>query len=57
VIDVDAVRRRFALAACVTEHSHHGTHDGEERGLVCKKCHDGVMGHHSPRPGALVFAG
>src|SRR5262249_35811340 len=45
---IDAVRRRFALAACVSEHSHRGTHDGEERGLVCKECHDGVMGHHSP---------
>jgi hypothetical protein len=57
VIDVDAVRRRFALDACVTEHSHHGTHDGEERGLVCKQCHDGVMGRLAPIAGSPVFAG
>ncbi len=27
-------------------HSHLGTHDGQEYGLVCTVCHDGIMGYH-----------
>jgi hypothetical protein len=43
-IDLGAVRRRFPLDACVHDHVHRGTHDGQERGLVCTACHDAVMG-------------
>ncbi|ELR72485.1 hypothetical protein C900_01480 [Fulvivirga imtechensis AK7] len=27
-------------------HSHFGTHDGQEHGLICKECNDGIMGRH-----------
>lgn len=27
-------------------HSHLGTHDGQEHGLVCTQCKDGIMGQH-----------
>ena len=27
-------------------HEHLGTHDGQEAGFVCSKCHDGIMGIH-----------
>jgi hypothetical protein len=27
-------------------HSHMGTHDGQEHGLCCEKCKDGIMGLH-----------
>ena len=27
-------------------HSHLGTHDGQEYGLICTKCNDGIMGLH-----------
>jgi hypothetical protein len=56
-IDTAAVRARFALAECVREHVHRGTHDGSERGFYCERCHDGVMGHFEPAPGAPVFRG
>jgi hypothetical protein len=56
-IDTDAVRRSLALPACVTEHAHRGTHDGEERGLVCSQCHDAVMGRYEPTAGVPVFSG
>ena len=56
-IDTGAVRERFALADCVKEHTHRGTHDGSERGFDCEKCHDGVMGLYAPMPGTPVFRG
>lgn len=46
VLDAEALRRRFELPACVHLHSHRGTHDGAEHGLVCDEHHDGVMGRH-----------
>ena len=27
-------------------HDHYGTHDGQEYGLICDKCQDGIMGLH-----------
>lgn len=27
-------------------HSHLGTHSGQEYGLVCSKCNDGILGNH-----------
>ena len=54
-IDLDAVRSQFALADCVHDHQHRGTHDGQERGLVCTKCHDAIMGRYEPTPGLPVF--
>jgi len=43
-IDTAAVRRSLAIPGWVVEHSHRGTHDGEERGFVCSHCHDAIMG-------------
>jgi hypothetical protein len=37
-IDQEKVRSNFALPDCVQEHSHRGTHDGEESGFVCHAC-------------------
>ena len=56
-IDTEAVRRRFTLGDCVEEHSHRGTHDGQERGLVCSVCHDGVIGSYEPSEGMLIYRG
>jgi len=56
-IDMAAVCSKFALADCVQEHVHRGTHDGQERGFVCAQCHDGVMGSYEKRPGTAVFEG
>jgi hypothetical protein len=46
VIDGAALIERLKLAACVSVHSHRGTHDGAEQGLVCDEHHDAVMGAH-----------
>lgn len=46
VLDTAAIRRMFALADCVKDHTHRGTHDGQEAGLVCEIHRDGVMGLH-----------
>lgn len=54
-LDLEAARKAFTFAACVHDHTHRGTHDGEERGLVCAAHHDGVMGRYEPRPGVVVF--
>ena len=56
-IDTAAVRRALDLPACVTEHSHRGTHDGQERGFVCENCHDAIMGNYEPITGVPVFRG
>jgi len=56
-IDTDAVSRKLALADCVRQHLHRGTHDGQERGFVCSRCNDGIMGAYDRRAGMIVFAG
>lgn len=56
-IDTTAVRRAFDLPSCVAEHSHRGTHDGQERGFVCSVCHDGILGRYEPVAGCTVFKG
>lgn len=43
-LDLAALRRRFALPACVQEHENGDPRSGLERGFVCQQCHDGVMG-------------
>ena len=50
-----SVRKLFDLADCVVDHAHRGTHDGEERGLFCETCEDGIMGYYEPRPGKETF--
>ena len=56
-IDLDALRQRHVLPECVQNHIHRGTHDGQERGLVCVRCHDALMGSYERQPGQSVFAG
>jgi hypothetical protein len=56
-IDLAAVRDRIPMPYCIQDHVHRGTHDGQERGFYCSKCHDGVMGRYEAAPDAVVFAG
>ena len=51
VLDRIAIRERMQLPACVQDHEHLGTHDGQEAGFVCAMCHDGVMGIHPKSAG------
>ena len=46
VLDPAALREQFALPDFVTAHSHRGTHEGSEQGLVCNVHHDALMGRH-----------
>jgi hypothetical protein len=54
-LDLEKIRQQFQLADCVIDHVHRGTHDGEERGLVCNLCNDGIMGHYEIRLPKRVF--
>src|SRR4051812_42938502 len=46
VLDAAALKARFALPDFVIIHSHRGTHDGSEQGLVCERDHDALIGAH-----------
>ncbi len=46
VLDVDVLKARLNLPACVEAHRHRGTVDGAEQGLVCTIDYDAVMGLH-----------
>ncbi len=46
VLDGEALKKRFSLPDFVVVHSHLGTHDGAEQGLVCQMDHDALMGAH-----------
>lgn len=56
-LDIAAIRARHALPACVHDHAHRGTHDGQERGLVCMQCHDAIMGFYERVAAKPVFRG
>jgi hypothetical protein len=56
-IDTEAVRRSFTLPECVQDHTHRGTHDGQEKGFVCSTCHDAIMGRYEPVAGGAAFKG
>jgi hypothetical protein len=56
-IDTAAVRQSLTIPSCVVDHSHRGTHDGQEKGFVCSECHDAIMGRYEPAPEAPVFRG
>lgn len=47
-LDLAAIRSRMAMAPCVKDHEHRGTHDGSEQGFVCADCHDAIMGRVEP---------
>lgn len=51
VLDLAALRTRFAFASCIVDHQHRGTHDGQESGFVCEQCKDAIMGRHPANPG------
>lgn len=56
VLDLLSLRERFSLDECIAEHSHAGTHDGQESGFVCKECKDAIMGvHPKARKGQPIF--
>lgn len=46
VLDLAALRTRFAFAASIEDHIHRGTHDGAEAGFFCAECKDAIMGAH-----------
>jgi hypothetical protein len=56
-LDTSEIRKRIPFPNFVHDHSHRGTHDGQERGLVCTICHDGIMGVYEPVPGKPIFRG
>jgi hypothetical protein len=57
IMEVDTLRKRFALPNLVETHSHRGTHDGSELGFICTSCGTGLMGELGPGSGARVFCG
>ena len=56
-LDTRRIRERFGLPEAVRDHTHRGTHDGQEHGLVCDLCHDALMGLPDPVAGKPVFPG
>lgn len=54
-LDTARIRRAFALAECVHDHTHRGTLDGQEHGLACELCDDALMGLADPVPGRPTF--
>ena len=46
ILDRTALRKRLPFAACVQDHEHLGTHDGQEAGFVCQECKDAIIGEH-----------
>jgi hypothetical protein len=56
-LDIRKIRRHISLPEFVHDHSHRGTHDGQELGLVCTVCHDGIMGSYEPMNEKPVFQG
>ncbi|NAY90971.1 hypothetical protein GTQ34_03480 [Muricauda sp. JGD-17] len=43
--NLEKTKERFEMDDDIVEiHSHFGTHDGQEHGLFCTKCKDGIMG-------------
>ena len=57
VLDVESLKSRFHLPAFVVVHSHRGTHDGAEHGLVCQQDHDALMGVHPELAGSARLIG
>ena len=45
-LDNASIRKRINFEKCVKDHSHLGTHDGQESGFFCELCKDGIMGVH-----------
>lgn len=56
-LDISEIRKHFSFSEFVHDHSHRGTHDGQELGLVCTVCNDAIMGFYQPVPGKPIFPG
>lgn len=54
VLDAESLIKRFSLPACVTVHTHRGTHDGSEHGLYCEEHQDAVIACY-PQSGIRVI--
>jgi hypothetical protein len=54
-LDTSRIRERYQLSSVVRDHTHRGTHDGEEHGLVCSACHDALVGFLEPKAGKAIF--
>jgi hypothetical protein len=54
ILDAEGLRKKFGLADVVIVHSHRGTHEGSEHGLVCSRCHDALIGVHPTEVSAGV---
>ena len=55
-LDLASLRQRFNFAACVKNHEHLGTFDGQEAGFVCEQCEDALMGVHAEHArGRMVY--
>ncbi len=54
-LDLDSIRKRLNLAACVVDHENTDSHSGTERGFVCEEHHDGIMGRLEESPGISVI--
>lgn len=54
-LNTPRIRERFRVPSVVHDHTHRGTHDGNEHGLVCSICHDAVVGLVDPTPGKATF--
>jgi len=56
-LDTAEIRKHLFFPEFIKDHSHRGTHDGQELGLVCTRCHDAIMGLYEPVPGKFIFRG
>lgn len=54
-LDTASLRRSFPLPFFVRDHTHRGTHDGQEHGLFCGRCLDGIMGLPDPAADKPTF--
>ena len=58
-VDLEQTMNRLGLDKNIIQiHSLLGTHEGQEHGLYCTKCHDAIMGYHPKwkgREGVIEF--
>ena len=54
-LDTSEIRNHISFPDCVQDHSHRGTHNGQERGLVCPLCNDAIMGPYEPVAAKSTF--
>jgi tetratricopeptide repeat protein len=57
VLDTESLKSRFNLPDFIVTHSHRGTHDGAEHGLVCQQDCDALMGVHPELAGGARLIG